>query len=398
MTTRHFAPPNLVSRLPDVGTTIFSVMSQLAATHQAINLGQGFPSFDPDPVLLEAAQRAMRPGNHQYAPMAGLPALREVIAAKTLRLTGQAYDPDTEITVTAGATQALSSAIAAVVHPGDEVVVIEPFYDSYIPSIRLAGGVPVVVPMRPPTAEDPVFRPDWDRLRAALTPRTRAIMVNFPHNPTCSILTEADLDALEALVCGTDILLISDEVYEHIVFDGQPHRSMASRPSLAARSFIVSSFGKTVHATGWKIGYCCAPANLTTEFRKVHQFVVYAVNSTLQHALAEFMADPAHYESLSSFYQQKRDYLAKGLAQAGFEVLPSQGTFFLVAGYRALSCSEPNDFARWLTQTHGVAVIPLSAFYSPDKASEARWVRFCFAKTPDVLDAAIKRLEALRPV
>jgi len=371
-------------------------MSQLAANHQAINLGQGFPSFDPDPVLLEAARRSLQPGNHQYAPMAGLPALREAIAAKTLRLTGQAYDPDSEITVTAGATQALSSAISAVVHPGDEVVVLEPFYDSYIPSIRLAGGVPIVVPMRQPTVADPVFRPDWERISAAITSRTRAIMVNFPHNPTCSVLTESDLDALENLVGGTDILLISDEVYEHIVFDGEPHRSMASRPALAARSFIVSSFGKTVHATGWKIGYCCAPANLTTEFRKVHQFVVYAVNSTLQHALAEFMAKPAHYEGLSAFYQQKRDYLARGLAKAGFEVLHSQGTFFLVAGYQALSESSPDEFARWLTITHGVAVIPLSAFYTPARAPEARWVRFCFAKTPDVLDAAIERLEGLR--
>ncbi len=396
MTNRHFATPNVVSRLPDVGTTIFSVMSQLAARHQAINLGQGFPSFDPDPALLEAAHRSLAPGNHQYAPMPGLPALREVIAAKTERLTGHRYDADTEITVTAGATVAIATAVAAVVHPGDEVIVLEPVYDSYLPAIRLAGGVPVVVPMRQPTPQDPVFRPDWDRVRAALSPRTRAIMLNFPHNPTGTILTEADLDALEALVEDTSILLISDEVYEHIVFDGQPHRSMASRPALAARSFVASSFGKTVHATGWKIGYCCAPASLSVEFRRMHQFLVYAVNSTLQRALAEYLADPASYETLGAFYQEKRDYLARGLQGVGFDVLPSQGTFFLTADYRELSPLAPDAFAHWLTETHRVAVIPVSAFYTAPERLQAPLVRFCFAKTPDVLDAALERLSGLQ--
>ncbi len=378
----------LVSRLPEVGTTIFTVMSQLAIDRGAVNLGQGFPDFDCDPRLQALVTEAMRAGNNQYAPMAGVPALRQAIAEKTARLYKHAYDPDAEVTVTAGATQALMTAILAVVHPGDEVIVLEPAYDSYVPAIRLAGGVPVAVQLR---AGD--YAVPWDTVRAAVTPKTRLLIVNSPHNPSGAVFSPADLDALEALVRDFDILLLSDEVYEHIVFDGAPHQSLARRPALAERAFVVSSFGKTFHATGWKIGYCCAPRALTAEFRKVHQFMVFAVSSPMQQALAAWLQDPAPYETLPAFYQAKRDRFRAGLATSAFRLLPCPGTYFQLADYSAISDLPEEAFARRLTTEHGVAAIPTSAFYG--NAEEHRVVRFCFGKKDETLDRALEKLVAV---
>lgn len=384
--------PALPSRLPEVGTTIFTVMSQLAAQHQAINLGQGFPDFDCDLRLQALVTEAMRAGHNQYAPMTGIAALREAIAAKVERLYGHAYHPANEITVTAGATQALMTAILCAVHPGDEVIVLEPMYDSYLPCIRLAGGQPVPVALNPGDSTRPYAVP-WDRVRAAVTPRTRLIMLNSPHNPSGAIFSTADLDALEDIVRGTGIVLISDEVYEHIVFDGLAHQSLSRRPALAERAFVISSFGKTFHATGWKVGYCCAPAPLSTEFRKVHQFNVFAVNTPVQHALAGFLRDPAPYETLPAFYQAKRDRFRAGLANSRFRLLPCPGTYFQVVDYSAISGETEEAFARRLTVEVGVAAIPVSAFY--DKPLEGRVVRFCFAKKDDTLDRALEKLRTL---
>lgn len=385
------------SKLPDVGVTIFTVMSRLAAEHQAVNLGQGYPDFDPDPALLSLVNQAMLDGHNQYAFMPGIAALRDAIALKNTQLYGATYHADSDITVTSGATQALMTAILACVHPGDEVIVLEPNYDSYVPAIRLAGGIPVPVALTPPTDAEPTFRPDWDKVRAAITPRTRLLMINFPHNPTGAVLGDSDLDALERIVADTGIYLISDEVYEHIVFDGVAHASVARRPALAARSFVISSFGKTFHTTGWKIGYCCAPAAMTEEFRKVHQFMVFSVATPLQVGLAAFMAEPRHYLDLPAFYQTKRDQLTQGLANSRFKVLPSPGTFFLMADYSAISAMPEAEFARWLTLNYGVAVIPIAAFYGdPHAASSNRQlVRFCFAKRVETLDLAIGRLQAV---
>lgn len=385
------------SKLPDVGVTIFTVMSRLAADHGAVNLGQGFPDFDPDRELLDLVSQAMVDGHNQYAFMPGIPELREVIAAKTQALYGMRYDPDTEITVTSGATQALMTAIQTCVQPGDEVIVLEPNYDSYVPAIRLAGGIPVPVALTPPSPEKPGFSPDWNRVRAAITSRTRLLIVNFPHNPTGAVLSESDLDALEDLIVDNDIYLISDEVYEHIVFDGVQHASLARRHALAARCFLVSSFGKTFHTTGWKIGYCLAPAAMTREFRKVHQFTVFSVSTPMQVGIAQFLKNPDHYQNLSAFYQQKRDELAQGLSQSRFRVLPSPGTFFLMADYSDISRVPEADFAKWLTTEHGVAVIPVSAFYAnPDAAqSNHHLVRFCFAKRSETLKTAIAKLASL---
>ncbi len=385
----------LQSKLPDVGTTIFTVMSRLAQEHQAINLGQGFPDFNPDPVLCQLVAKAMAEGHNQYPYMTGVPPLRQAIARKVQALYGRAYDPDTEITVTSGATEALMATVLAVVGTGDEVVVIEPCYDSYLPAIRLAGGIPVPVPMQAPTREDPCFRVDWQRVRDAMTPRTRLIMMNFPHNPTGIVLQEQDLDALESIVRDTGVLLLSDEPYEHIIFDGQPHRSLATRPLLADHAFVISSFGKTYHATGWKVGYCCAPKALTAELRKIHQFIVFTVSSPMQFALAEYMQDPKPYLELPAFYQAKRDRLATGLADSRFKVLPNPGTFFLLANYSDISRQSEADFSRWLTVEHGVTVIPVSAFYRDPDAPQSnhQLVRFCFAKRESTLDAAIEKLQ-----
>jgi len=384
----------LESRLPNVGTNIFTIMSKLAADHQAINLGQGFPDFSPDARLTDLVCQAMRDGHNQYPQMAGIPALRNELAAKFLKLYGHAYDPDTEITVTSGATEALMASILALVHPGDKVIAIEPFYDLYIPAIQLAGGTPVVVSMTPPTQAQPAYAVDWQKVRGAITPRTRLLILNFPHNPTGIVMTSADLDALEAIVEETGILLLCDEVYEHITFDGRRHHSVCTRPQLAAHAVVVSSFGKTYHTTGWKIGHFNAPAALTAEIRKVHQFIVFTVTSPMQAAFAQYMTDPAHYLGLSLFYQQRRDRLAKGLAATRFRALPSQGTFFLLADYSAISDLPEAEFATWLTTEHGVGVIPVSAFYQHPNSTGAnhRLVRFCFAKQDATLDAAIERL------
>lgn len=380
-------PLRIESKLPKVGTTIFTVMSALALREGAVNLGQGFPDFDCDPRLIDATAAAMRAGHNQYPPMIGVPSLRERISEKIERLYGCRYDAELEITVTAGATQAILSAIMAVVRPGDEVIVIEPLYDSYLPNIAMAGGIPVSVPM---TAD---FRVPWDRVREAVSPSTRAILVNSPHNPSGTILRDADMRQLEAIAQAHDLLVISDEVYEHMVFDGEPHRSASSYPGLAERSFVISSFGKTFHVTGWKIAHCAAPRVLSVEFRKVHQFVVFTVNTPAQHGIAAYLNDPRPYLELPVFYQRKRDLFAHGLAGSRFRLLPCEGTYFQLADYSAISDAPDDEFARWLITEHKVAAIPLSAFYT--RAPGARLVRFCFAKKDDTLHLALDRLRGI---
>jgi methionine aminotransferase len=379
--------PVLRTKMPKVGTTIFTVMSALAAERGAVNLGQGFPDFDCDPKLVDAVADAMRVGHNQYPPMAGVPALRRAISDKVALLYGRRYDADTEITVTAGATQAIFTAILALVRPGDEVIVVEPSYDSYIPNIELTGGVAVRVGM---TAD---FRVDWDGIEAAVTPRTRAILVNSPHNPSGQTMSDADMRRLESIAVDRGLFVISDEVYEHMVFDGEPHRSAGSYPALAERSFVVSSFGKTYHVTGWKVGYCAAPAALSAEFRKVHQFNVFTVNTPVQHGLAAHMADPAPYLELGAFYQRKRDLFRTGLADTRFRLYPGQGTYFQMVDYTAISDLPEAEFAKWLTTEIGVAAIPLSAFYAVPV--EHGIVRFCFAKKDETLRLALERLSRL---
>ena len=383
-----FATPPLESRLPSVGTTIFTTMSALAAQHKAVNLGQGFPDFACDPALIEQVTRAMQAGHNQYPPMAGVMALREAVSEKLGRLYGCHYNPVDEITITAGATQAILTTVLAMVHPGDEVIVLEPCYDSYGPNIELAGGVVVRVPLTPHT-----FRPDFAKIGAALSPKTRAIIINTPHNPSGTVWSRADMLALQDLLAPTGIFVISDEVYEHMVFDGVQHESAARYPGLAARSVIVSSFGKTYHVTGWKVGFVAAPAALMAEFRKVHQFNVFTVNTPVQHALAAYMADPAPYAGLAAFYQRKRDLFRQGLATTPFKLLPSEGTFFQCVDISGVSNLSEGDFCRWLTTEIGVAAIPLSAFYAD--GFDQRVVRFCFAKEESTLHAALERLQKL---
>ena len=384
--------PTLTSRLPQVGTTIFTVMSALANETGAVNLGQGFPDFGCDPALLQAVTDAMAAGHNQYPPMPGVPALRQAMAAKMLALYGRTVDANTEVTVTAGATQAILTAILAVVHPGDEVIVLEPCYDSYVPNIELAGGVVVRVPLVPGT-----FRPDFDAMAAAITSRTRAIVINSPHNPSGMVWSDADMRRLQDLLAPTNIVLISDEVYEHMVFDGQQHQSAARFAGLADRAFIVSSFGKTYHVTGWKVGTVVAPAAMTAEFRKVHQFNVFTVNTPMQHALAAYMANPAPYLQLSDFYQRKRDLFRAGLAGTRFRLLPSEGTYFQCVQIGDLAVPERDlpeaEFCQWLTREIGVAAIPLSAFYGD--GFDQKVIRFCFAKKDDTLHAALSRLARL---
>ena len=381
----HFPVP-IVSRLPAVGTTVFTIMSRLAQECGAINLSQGFPDFSAEDVLFERVAHWMRAGHNQYAPMAGVPALRAAIVAKVEALYGAAYDPEHEVTVTAGATQALFTAVAALVHPGDEVIVFEPVYDSYVPAIELQGGV-----VRRARLSAPDYRPDWQAVRALVTPRTRMIMINTPHNPTGTVWTAADLAELAAITRGTGIVVVADEVYEHIVFDGQLHQSVARVPELAARSVIVSSFGKTYHVTGWKVGYVLAPRELMAEFRKVHQFNVFTVNTPVQLALADYMGDASRHLGLAAFYQQKRDFFRAGLAATRFEALPCAGTYFQTVRYAAISDQPDTAFVDWLTREVGVAAIPLSAF-SGDGRDE-RVIRFCFAKREDTLAAAFERLQ-----
>lgn len=386
-----------LSKLPDVGTTIFTLMSQLATDHQAINLGQGFPDFDPDERLINAVTTAMQNGHNQYPPMAGILPLRQELAKKTKNLYGNDYDPVTEITVTSGASEALMASILAFVHPGDEVVIIEPFYDLYIPAITLAGGVPVVVSMQVPTDTESSYSVCWEQVRKAITNKTRLLILNFPHNPTGVTLKESDLDALEKIVVDTGVMILSDEVYEHVVFKGMRHQSVCSRPALARNSIVVSSFGKTYHVTGWKVGYCCAPEKIMNEIRKVHQFMVFTVASPMQVALAQYMKDPEPYQRLASFYEDKHDLLLNGLRQTKLVPLASEGTFFLLANYRNVSDMPELEFARWLTLEKGVAVIPVSAFYQDPGASTSNHglIRFCFAKQDRTLEDAIERLKSL---
>lgn len=388
----HARTPEITSRLPYVGTTIFTVMSALATQTGAVNLGQGFPDFDCDSQLVDAVAKAMRDGHNQYPPMTGVPALRQAMAAKMQALYGLTCHPDTDITVTAGATQAILTTILAVVHPGDEVIVLEPCYDSYVPNIELAGGKVVRVPLVPGS-----FRPDFEAIAGAITPRTRALIINSPHNPSGQVWSAEDMRRLEELLAPTDVLLISDEVYEHMVFDGQAHQSVARYPGLAARAFIISSFGKTYHVTGWKVGTVVAPASLTAEFRKVHQFNVFTVNTPMQHGLAAYMSDPAPYLQLAAFYQRKRDLFRDGLARTRFRLLPGQGTYFQCVGIENLSVAERDlpeaEFCQWLTREIGVAAIPLSAFYG--NGFDQRVIRFCFAKRDETLRAALERLARL---
>ena len=383
--------PTLQTKLPAVGTTIFTVMSNLALEKNAVNLGQGFPDFECDPQLVSAVTQAMTQGLNQYPPMPGVPVLREAIASKLLKLHGRSYTPNSEITVTAGATQAIITAILAVVHPGDEVIVLEPCYDSYVPNIELAGGVVVRVPLIPGT-----FRPDFDKISAAIHSKTRAILINSPHNPSATVWTQADMLTLQDILAPTDVLLISDEVYEHMVFDadkGHVHQSAARFPGLAARAFIVSSFGKTYHVTGWKVGYVAAPASLTVEFRKVHQFNVFTVNTPVQYGLASYMTNESAYLDLPAFYQRKRDLFRAGLAKTRFKLLPSEGSYFQCVDISDVSDLNEADFCKWLTTEIGVAAIPLSAFYGD--GFDQRVVRFCFAKKDETLNAALARLASL---
>jgi len=398
MNSRHLSPitdhvtPVLTSRLPAVGTTVFTRMSMLAAQAGAVNLGQGFPDFPCERSLLQAVNDAMQADFNQYPMMTGAPVLREAIAAKVAAIYGHQYDVNTDITVTAGATQALTTAILCCVHPGDEVIVIEPVYDSYVPAITLAGGVPVLVQME---MKDGIggsggYSVPWAKVAAALSAKTRLIIINTPHNPTGSVLRAVDMHALADIVRGTDVLILSDEVYEHMVYDGQQHESICRHPELAARAFVVSSFGKTYHVTGWKIGYVAAPAALTAEFRKVHQYNVFSINTPMQHGIASYMADPKPYLELPAFYQRKRDLFRNGLKNTRFELLPADGTYFQCVRYDKISTQTEAEFAEWLTTDIKVAAIPVSAFYQ--QGNESGIVRFCFAKKDETLALALERL------
>ena len=376
------------SRFPALGTTIFTVMSRLAAECGAINLSQGFPDFQAGPALFEAAARAMSAGRNQYPPMAGVPELRAAVAGKISALYGTDYDVEHEVTVTAGATQAIFTAIAAFVRPGDEAIVFEPCYDSYVPAIQAVGGTAVYASLR-----FPAYAPDWAQVRALITPRTRMIIINSPHNPTGSLLSAADLEVLAEVTRNTGIVVLSDEVYEHIVFDGQPYASVCAHPELATRSLVVSSFGKTYHITGWKIGTIVGAAELMREFRKVHQFNVFTVNAPCQIAIADYMRDPSRHLGLAAFYQQKRDFFREQMRGSRFELLACRGTYFQLARYAGISDKSDRDFAEWMTRQAGVAVIPVSVFYRDGR--DDRVVRFCFAKQEATLAAAAEKLRLL---
>lgn len=374
------------SKLPQVGTTIFTVMSALAQEHKAINLSQGFPDFACDKKLVSLVAQYMRKQKNQYAPMAGVPVLREEVAKLVNDLYGAKYDPQTEITITSGATEAIFCAITAIVKEGDEVIVIEPAYDSYIPAIELSGGVPVCMPL-----EYPSYEINWDKLKRLINQHTRLIIINTPHNPTGATLSDDDLQMLEKLVRTNDIFIISDEVYEHIIFDGAKHASIARFPDLAAKSMVISSFGKSMHTTGWKVGYCLAPPKLTKEIRKVHQYVTFSTSTPFQYAIAEYLQK--HREEvlgLADFYQQKRDLFLNLMKDSRFEPIPSKGTYFQLMSYKNISGMPDEEFSQWLTKEHKVACIPVSVFYR--FKTDNRVVRFCFAKEDKTLEAAAKRL------
>jgi methionine aminotransferase len=373
------------SKLPDVGTTIFTVIAQLAAEHKALNLSQGAPNFAPDPVLVEDVAKAMRAGHNQYAPMAGIGALREALASKVETLYGVAYDPDTEVTVIASASEGLYSAISALVHPGDEVIYFEPAFDSYAPIVRLQGATPVPIKLSLPD-----FHVNWDEVAAKITPKTRMMIINTPHNPTATVFHDVDIERLKEVTRNTDIVILSDEVYEHVVFDGAKHHSMACHRELAERSVIVSSFGKSYHVTGWRIGYCLAPAALMDEIRKVHQFMVFSADTPMQYAFAEALAKPESYLGLSAFYQKKRDLLADALRDSRFELLPSAGSFFMLARFRGFSAESDSDFVLRLIRDAQVATIPLSAFYTD--GTDNGLIRLSFSKDDATLLEGARRL------
>jgi methionine aminotransferase len=376
---------NIPSKLPQVGVTIFTIMSALANDHDAINLSQGFPDFDVSPDLLTLVEKYMRAGYNQYAPMQGVPVLREKISEKVQELYNASYDPESEITVTSGATEALYAAITAVVKKGDEVIVLEPAFDSYVPAIELNGGIPVFIKFR-----FPEYRIDWDDLKTAISPKTRLIILNSPHNPTGAVFSDKDVEALKSIVRNTNVLILSDEVYEHIIFDDRIHESMSRHPELAERSFVVSSFGKTYHTTGWKIGYCLAPAELSEEFQKVHQFLTFASNTPIQLAYAEYMRHKDDYLNLAAFYQQKRDRFLQLIKPSRFKAIPCHGTYFQMLDYSAISHEPDIEFSKRLTIEHGVASIPPSVFYY--NQDDHKVLRFCFAKKDETLERAAEKL------
>ena len=376
---------NISSKLPQVGTTIFTLMSQLAEETSAINLSQGFPDYECPPELTEKVNFYMKSGRNQYAPMAGLAALRERIADKVNSLHDSGYDPETEITVTAGGTQAIFTALAAIIQPSDEVIIFEPAYDSYAPSVKLLGGL-----VKPFELSPPDYRIDWSLVKRLITARTKMIIINSPQNPTGTILREDDIRELITITRGSDILLLSDEVYEHLVYDGRQHLSIAGIPELRDRTFICASFGKLFHNTGWKIGYCLAPSALMKEFRKIHQFLVFSVNTPMQHAIADFLQDKEYYLGLSKFYQEKRDYFSSLMAGTRFDLLPCEGSYFQTATFSRISDENDVNFTKRLTQEFGVAAIPASAFYT--KGTDFGVIRFCFAKKQETLERAAERL------
>lgn len=372
---------HLPDKLPGIGPSVFATMSQLARQYQAVNLSQGFPDFPVSRELIHLVEKHMMKGANQYAPMPGLPALRQAISKKIARTYGVEYDPEEEITITAGATQAIFTAIIATIRDGDEVIVIEPAYDSYVPAVKLCKGT-----VRPVHMDFPSYTIPWDEVQRTITRDTRMIIINSPHNPTGATIKETDMERLSQIVKGTDLLVLSDEVYEHLIFDGQIHQSACKYPELAQRSFIMGSFGKTFHATGWKTGYCLAPAEMMRRFRMVHQFVVFAVNTPVQHAIAEYLDNEEHYLGLPAFYQQKRDYFLEAILKSAFKPIPCQGTYFQLLDYSALSDKNDEDYAVHLIRNHGIASIPVSVFYQ--RPVDNHVLRFCFAKEEKTLDKA----------
>ncbi|MGB5668070.1 MAG: methionine aminotransferase [Maribacter sp.] len=381
-------PHNINSKLPNVKTTIFTTVGRMALKYNAINLSQGFPNFEPDQRLLDLVCKALNGGHNQYAPMAGLPKLREIIAEKINVLHNRVYNPESEITITVGASQAIFTAITAFVGKGDEVIVFKPAYDCYEPAIEVNGGIPIFIQLK---GED--FKIDWEDFRVKITPKTKMVIINTPHNPSGTILSKKDMLELQKILKGTKILVISDEVYEHIVFDGQEHQSACRFDDLASRSFICASFGKTFHVTGWKVGYCAGPVELMHEFRKTHQFNVFCVDHPVQHALSEYLENPDHYLTLNHFYQEKRDFFINALKHSRFKILPSQGTYFQLLGYSNITDEADVDFAKRLIKEHKLASIPISVFNVENK--DDRILRFCFAKTEETLTKATEILNLI---